>query len=105
MGPLAPPDCAGMLVAPPDVYPPGWADSGFRGMLLLFRQRVGTPWPWGSHGVCSMKPDGGHPAVPQRPLYPALQTLSPVLTPGSSGVPSHSLAGFPFLTPAQAGKS
>ncbi|NWX06231.1 MEF2B factor, partial [Caloenas nicobarica] len=32
-----------------------------------------------------------------RPLYPTLQTLSPVLTPGSSGVP-----GFPFLTPAQA---
>ncbi|NXJ81317.1 MEF2B factor, partial [Trogon melanurus] len=37
-----------------------------------------------------------------RPLYPALQTLSPVLTPGSSGIPSHSLAGFPFLTSAQA---
>lgn len=42
---------------------------------------------------------GGHPNFPQRPLYPTLQTLSPVLTPGSSGVP-----GFPFLTPAQAGK-
>ncbi|KAF1480061.1 Myocyte-specific enhancer factor 2B, partial [Pygoscelis antarcticus] len=37
-----------------------------------------------------------------RPLYPALQTLSPVLAPGSAGVPSHSLAGFPFLAPAQA---
>uniref|UniRef100_A0A8B9ND51 Myocyte enhancer factor 2B n=1 Tax=Accipiter nisus TaxID=211598 RepID=A0A8B9ND51_9AVES len=37
-----------------------------------------------------------------RPLYPALQTLSPVLTPGSSGVPSHGLTGFPFLAPAQA---
>ncbi|NXS61160.1 MEF2B factor, partial [Brachypteracias leptosomus] len=37
-----------------------------------------------------------------RPLYPTLQTLSPVLTPGSSGVPSHGLASFPFLTPAQA---
>ncbi|NXK96741.1 MEF2B factor, partial [Formicarius rufipectus] len=37
-----------------------------------------------------------------RPLYPALQTLSPVLTPGSSSIPSHSLAGFSFLTPAQA---
>ncbi|NWW71469.1 MEF2B factor, partial [Climacteris rufus] len=32
-----------------------------------------------------------------RPLYPTLQTLSPVLAPGSSG-----LAGFPFLPPAQA---
>lgn len=48
---------------------------------------------------------GGHPAFPQRPLYPTLQTLSPVLTPGSSGVPSHGLTGFPFLAPAQAGKS
>ncbi|NXI05231.1 MEF2B factor, partial [Pachycephala philippinensis] len=38
-----------------------------------------------------------------RPLYPALQTLSPVLSPGSSGLPSHGLAGFPFLGPAPAG--
>ncbi|NWI84812.1 MEF2B factor, partial [Pitta sordida] len=37
-----------------------------------------------------------------RPLYPALQTLSPVLTPGSSSIPSHGLAGFPFLTSAPA---
>ncbi|XP_027765504.1 myocyte-specific enhancer factor 2B-like [Empidonax traillii] len=37
-----------------------------------------------------------------RPLYPALQTLSPVLTPGSSSIPSHGLAGFPFLSPSQA---
>ncbi|NWS16395.1 MEF2B factor, partial [Pachyramphus minor] len=37
-----------------------------------------------------------------RPLYPTLQTLSPVLTPGSSSIPSHGLAGFPFLSPAQA---
>ncbi|XP_071307877.1 myocyte-specific enhancer factor 2B [Agelaius tricolor] len=37
-----------------------------------------------------------------RPLFPALQTLSPVLSPGSSGLPSHGLAGFPFLSPAQA---
>ncbi|XP_050177479.1 myocyte-specific enhancer factor 2B [Myiozetetes cayanensis] len=39
-----------------------------------------------------------------RPLYPALQTLSPVLTPGSSSIPSHGLAGFPFLSPAQAAR-
>ncbi|KAK2541857.1 Mef2b [Columba livia] len=32
-----------------------------------------------------------------RPLYPTLQTLSPVLTPGSSGI-----HGFTFLSPAQA---
>ncbi|NXO46177.1 MEF2B factor, partial [Locustella ochotensis] len=32
-----------------------------------------------------------------RPLYPALQTLSPALSPGSSG-----LAAFPFLSPAPA---
>ncbi|NWT06331.1 MEF2B factor, partial [Mionectes macconnelli] len=37
-----------------------------------------------------------------RPLYPALQTLSPILTPGSSSIPSHGLAAFPFLSPAQA---
>lgn len=37
-----------------------------------------------------------------RPLYSGLQTLSPVLTSGSPGIPSHSLTGFPFLTPAQA---
>ncbi|NXH17088.1 MEF2B factor, partial [Bucco capensis] len=37
-----------------------------------------------------------------RPLYPTLQTLSPVLSPGSSGIPSHGLSSFPFLSPAQA---
>ncbi|XP_031459986.1 myocyte-specific enhancer factor 2B isoform X1 [Phasianus colchicus] len=37
-----------------------------------------------------------------RPLYSGLQTLSPVLASGSAGIPSHSLTGFPFLTPAQA---
>ncbi|NXN83255.1 MEF2B factor, partial [Bombycilla garrulus] len=36
---------------------------------------------------------GGSAAA--RPLYPALQTLSP----GSSGLPSHGLAGFSFLGP------
>ncbi|NWS89136.1 MEF2B factor, partial [Toxostoma redivivum] len=50
-------------------------------------------------GVASGR-SGGSAA---RPLYPALQTLSPVLSPGSSGLPSHGLAGFPFLSPAQAG--
>ncbi|XP_064353568.1 myocyte-specific enhancer factor 2B [Dromaius novaehollandiae] len=34
-----------------------------------------------------------------RPLYPGLQTLSPVLAPGSA---THGLAGFPFLASAQA---
>lgn len=56
-------------------------------------------------GLATQSLTGGHPAFPQRPLYPTLQTLSPVLTPGSSGVPSHGLTGFPFLAPAQAGKS
>lgn len=55
--------------------------------------------------VWSTVPDQGHPCVPQRPLYSGLQTLSPVLTSGSAGISSHSLTGFPFLTPAQAGKS
>ncbi|XP_042650124.1 myocyte-specific enhancer factor 2B isoform X2 [Tyto alba] len=52
-----------------------------------------------AHGSAGSSRSGGSAA---RPLYPALQTLSPVLTPGSSGVPSHGLTGFPFLAPAQA---
>ncbi|NXW53195.1 MEF2B factor, partial [Eurystomus gularis] len=52
-----------------------------------------------AHGSLASGRSGGSTA---RPLYPALQTLSPVLTPGSSGVPSHGLASFPFLAPAQA---
>ncbi|NXW42870.1 MEF2B factor, partial [Nyctiprogne leucopyga] len=52
-----------------------------------------------THGSLASGRSGGS-AV--RPLYPALQTLNPVLTPGSAGVPSHGLTAFPFLTPAQA---
>ncbi|NXV96404.1 MEF2B factor, partial [Calonectris borealis] len=52
-----------------------------------------------AHGSLASGRSGGSAA---RPLYPTLQTLSPVLAPGSAGVPSHSLAGFPFLAPAQA---
>ncbi|KAM9265379.1 myocyte-specific enhancer factor 2B [Morus bassanus] len=52
-----------------------------------------------AHGSLASGRSGGSAA---RPLYPTLQTLSPVLTPGSAGVPSHSLASFPFLAPAQA---
>ncbi|XP_053855437.1 LOW QUALITY PROTEIN: myocyte-specific enhancer factor 2B [Vidua macroura] len=52
-----------------------------------------------SQGSLASGRSGGSAA---RPLYPALQTLSPVLSPGSSGLPSHGLAGFPFLSPAQA---
>ncbi|XP_053906115.1 myocyte-specific enhancer factor 2B isoform X2 [Cuculus canorus] len=52
-----------------------------------------------AHGSLVSSRSGGSSA---RPLYPTLQTLSPVLSPGSSSVPSHSLAAFPFLAPAQA---
>ncbi|XP_074421677.1 myocyte-specific enhancer factor 2B [Larus michahellis] len=52
-----------------------------------------------AHGSLASGRSAGSAA---RPLYPALQTLSPVLAPGSAGVPSHSLSGFPFLAPAQA---
>ncbi|XP_035204346.1 myocyte-specific enhancer factor 2B isoform X4 [Oxyura jamaicensis] len=55
-----------------------------------------------AHGSLAGSRSGGSVA---RPLYPGLQTLSPVLAPGSAGVPNHSLSGFPFLAPAQAGKS
>ncbi|NXV80561.1 MEF2B factor, partial [Atlantisia rogersi] len=52
-----------------------------------------------AHGSLASGRSGGSSA---RPLYPTLQTLSPMLTPGSTSIPSHSLSGFPFLTPAQA---
>ncbi|NXU94467.1 MEF2B factor, partial [Xiphorhynchus elegans] len=52
-----------------------------------------------AHGSLASGRGGGTTA---RPLYPALQTLSPVLSPGSSSIPSHGLAGFSFLSPAQA---
>ncbi|KAM6041899.1 myocyte-specific enhancer factor 2B isoform 2-T2 [Chlamydotis macqueenii] len=52
-----------------------------------------------AHGSLASGRSGGSAG---RPLYPTLQTLSPALTPGSSGVPSHGLAAFPFLAPAQA---
>ncbi|NXG73030.1 MEF2B factor, partial [Baryphthengus martii] len=52
-----------------------------------------------AHGGLASGRSGGSAA---RPLYPTLQTLSPVLTPGSSGISSHGLTSFPFLAPAQA---
>ncbi|XP_059687965.1 myocyte-specific enhancer factor 2B [Gavia stellata] len=52
-----------------------------------------------AHSSLASGRSGGSAA---RPLYPTLQTLSPVLAPGSANVPSHSLTGFPFLAPAQA---
>ncbi|NXT84309.1 MEF2B factor, partial [Zapornia atra] len=84
----------------PGPLPSGWG----LGPLNHGVPRGSGPWdalalaviPWeGAAG-------GGHPDFLQRPLYPTLQTLSPMLTPGSTGVPSHSLSGFPFLPPAQA---
>ncbi|XP_058714955.1 LOW QUALITY PROTEIN: myocyte-specific enhancer factor 2B [Poecile atricapillus] len=52
-----------------------------------------------SQGSLASGRSGGSAA---RPLNPALQTLSPVLSPGSSSLPSHGLAGFSFLSPAPA---
>ncbi|XP_040445530.1 LOW QUALITY PROTEIN: myocyte-specific enhancer factor 2B [Falco naumanni] len=52
-----------------------------------------------AHGSLASGRSGSSTA---RPLYPTLQPLSPVLTPGSSSVPSHGLTGFSFLAPAQA---
>ncbi|NXL90985.1 MEF2B factor, partial [Alectura lathami] len=51
-----------------------------------------------AHGSLASSRSGSSAA---RTLYPGLQTLSPVLTPGSAGIPSHGLSGFPFLAPAQ----
>lgn len=85
----------------------GWGTvpGGCTGALLRgWGGKGSTTAPPG--GLSSTKPDrGGHLHIPQRPLYPGLQTLSPVLPPGSAGIPNHSLSGFPFLAPAQAGKS
>ncbi|NXF35121.1 MEF2B factor, partial [Nyctibius bracteatus] len=52
-----------------------------------------------AHGSLASGRSGG---TTVRPLYPALQTLSPVLAPSSAGVPSHGLTAFPFLAPTQA---
>ncbi|NXI65481.1 MEF2B factor, partial [Anseranas semipalmata] len=52
-----------------------------------------------AHGSLASGRSGGSTV---RPLYPGLQTLNPVLAPGSASIPSHSLTGFPFLAPAQA---
>ncbi|NXF94915.1 MEF2B factor, partial [Eubucco bourcierii] len=51
------------------------------------------------HGSLASGRSGGSAA---RALYPTLQTLSPVLTSGSSGIPGHGLTGFSFLTSSQA---
>ncbi|NXP14881.1 MEF2B factor, partial [Thinocorus orbignyianus] len=52
-----------------------------------------------AHGNLASGRSGGSVG---RPLYPTLQTLNPVLTPGSANIPNHSLTSFPFLSPAQA---
>ncbi|NXO60005.1 MEF2B factor, partial [Aramus guarauna] len=51
-----------------------------------------------AHGSLASGRSGGSTA---RPLYPALQTLSPVLTPGSTGTPSHSLTVWGVSAPLE----
>ncbi|XP_062452238.1 myocyte-specific enhancer factor 2B isoform X2 [Rhea pennata] len=54
----------------------------------------------GRRGEALGSPASGRSGVSAaRPLYPGLQTLSPVLAPGSA---NHGLAGFPFLASAPA---
>ncbi|NXA01737.1 MEF2B factor, partial [Nesospiza acunhae] len=86
-GPLPPGHTA---VPSPNPAPP------MRPFLAGGGLKEGSPRAFGAQNP------SGSPRFPQRPLFPALQTLSPALGPGSSGLPSHGLAGFPFLSPAQA---
>ncbi|NXW80012.1 MEF2B factor, partial [Hirundo rustica] len=87
----------------PGPLPPGLGYPLFPAAGLSRALATKTPPPLflgaeGRRGECqgslASGRSGGSAA---RPLYPALQTLSPVLSPGSSG-----LAGFPFLSPAPA---
>ncbi|NXT99497.1 MEF2B factor, partial [Buphagus erythrorhynchus] len=93
----------------PGPLPPGLSYPLFPAATLSRALATKTPPPLflgaesrrgESQGSVASGRSGGSAAA--RPLYPALQTLSPVLSPGSSGLPSHGLAGFPFLSPAQA---
>ncbi|NXG21342.1 MEF2B factor, partial [Grallaria varia] len=92
----------------PGALPPGLSYPLFPAGSLSRALATKTPPPLylgaearhgDAHGSLVSGRGGGGTA---RPLYPALQTLSPVLSPGSSGIPSHGLSGFPFLGPAQA---
>ncbi|XP_041327033.1 myocyte-specific enhancer factor 2B [Pyrgilauda ruficollis] len=92
----------------PGPLPPGLSYPLFPAASLSRALATKTPPPLflgaeGRRGECQGSVASGRSgASAARPLYPALQTLSPVLSPGSSGLPSHGLAGFPFLSPAQA---
>ncbi|NXD46291.1 MEF2B factor, partial [Copsychus sechellarum] len=90
----------------PGPLPPGLSYPLFPAAGLSRALATKTPPPLflgaeGRRGECqggvASGRSGGSAA---RPLYPALQTLSPALSPGSSGLPSHGLAAFPFLGPA-----
>ncbi|NXG12299.1 MEF2B factor, partial [Sakesphorus luctuosus] len=82
----------------PGPLPPGLGYPLFPAGTLSRALATKTPPP------LVLAPEGrrGDAQGSLRPLYPALQTLSPVLSPGSSGIPSHGLGTFPFLSPAQA---
>ncbi|XP_050842246.1 myocyte-specific enhancer factor 2B [Serinus canaria] len=88
--------------------PPGLSYPLFPAASLSRALATKTPPPLflgaeGRRGECQGSLASGRSGgTAARPLYPGLQSLSPVLSPGSSGLPSHGLAGFPFLSPAQA---
>ncbi|XP_059725716.1 myocyte-specific enhancer factor 2B [Haemorhous mexicanus] len=92
----------------PGPLPPGLSYPLFPAASLSRALATKTPPPLflgaeGRRGECQGGLASGRSGgTAARPLYPGLQTLSPVLSPGSSGLPSHGLAGFPFLSPAQA---
>ncbi|NWU87485.1 MEF2B factor, partial [Onychorhynchus coronatus] len=91
----------------PGPLPPGLGYSLFPAGSLNRALATKTPPPLylgaeGRRGEAQGSLASGRGGSTARPLYPVLQTLSPVLAPGSSSIPSHGLAGFPFLGPAQA---
>ncbi|NWY98405.1 MEF2B factor, partial [Loxia curvirostra] len=92
----------------PGPLPPGLSYPLFPTASLSRALATKTPPPLflgaeGRRGECQGSLASGRSGgTAARPLYPGLQSLSPVLSPGSSGLPSHGLAGFPFLSPAQA---
>ncbi|NWX14408.1 MEF2B factor, partial [Aegotheles bennettii] len=83
----------------PGPLPPGIGYPLFPASSLTRALATKTPPPLylGGEGRC------GEAHGSLRLLYPALQTLSPVLTPGSASVPSHGLTGFSFLAQAEFG--
>ncbi|NXA55757.1 MEF2B factor, partial [Nothocercus julius] len=92
---------------PPPSLPAGLGYPLFSAGHLSRALATKTPPPLylgadGHRGEAQGGAAGSRGGAGARPLYPGLQTLSPVLAPGAA---APGLAGFPFLPSAPAGKS